>query len=93
MVIWGLQPGPLLFTNQPEFVWLLIGSFYIANVIAVLVKLAFIPVFLWMLRMQFTILSPMIFILSLVGTYAAYLDMFDVSLMVRWLRRLLSAHA
>lgn len=82
MVIWGLQPGPLLFTNQPDFVWPLIGSFYIANVIAVLVNLAFIPVFLWMLRMPFTILSPMIFILSLVGTYAAYLDMFDVSLMV-----------
>ena len=82
MVIWGLQPGPLLFTNQPDFVWPLIGSFYISNVIAVLVNLAFIPVFLWMLRMPFTILAPMIFVLSLVGTYAAYLDMFDVSLMV-----------
>ena len=35
MVIWGLQPGPLLFTNQPDFVWPLIGSFYISNVIAV----------------------------------------------------------
>jgi len=82
MVIWGLQPGPLLFTNQPEFVWPLIGSFYVSNVIAVLVNLAFIPVFLWMLRMPFTILAPMIFVLSLVGTFAAYLDMFDVSLMV-----------
>ena len=82
MVIWGLQPGPLLFTNQPDFVWPLIGSFYISNVIAVLVNLAFIPVFLWMLRMPFTILAPMIFVLSLVGTYAAYLDLFDVWLMV-----------
>jgi putative tricarboxylic transport membrane protein len=71
-----------LFTNQPDFVWPLIGSFYVSNVIAVLVNLAFIPVFLWMLRMPFTILAPMIFVLSLVGTYAAYLDMFDVSLMV-----------
>lgn len=82
MVIWGLQPGPLLFVNQPDFVWPLIGSFYIANVIAVTVNLAFIPVFLWMLRMPFTILAPLIFVLSLVGTYAAYLDMFDVRLMV-----------
>ena len=41
MVIWGLQPGPLLFTDQPEFVWPLIGSFYISNIIAVLVNLAF----------------------------------------------------
>ena len=82
MVIWGLQPGPLLFTNQPEFVWPLIGSFYISNIIAVLVNLAFIPIFLWMLRMPFTILAPVIFVLSLVGTYAAYLDNFDVNLMV-----------
>ena len=82
MVIWGLQPGPLLFSDQPDFVWPLIGSFYISNVVAVLVNLAFIPVFLWMLRMPFTILAPLIFVLSLVGTYAAYMDMFDVWLMV-----------
>jgi len=82
MVIWGLQPGPLLFTNQPEFVWPLIGSFYISNIVAVILNLSFIPVFLWMLRMPFTILAPVIFVLSLVGTYAAYLDMFDVGLMV-----------
>ena len=82
MVIWGLQPGPLLFTNQPDFVWPLIGSFYISNVVAVLINLAFIPVFLWMLRMPFTILAPLIFVLSLVGTFAAYQDMFDVWLMV-----------
>ncbi|MGI9464105.1 MAG: tripartite tricarboxylate transporter permease, partial [Aestuariivirgaceae bacterium] len=82
MVIWGLQPGPLLFSSQPDFVWPLIGSFYVSNVIAVLVNLAFIPVFLWMLRMPFTILAPIIFVLSVVGTYAAYQNMFDVWLMV-----------
>ena len=82
MVIWGLQPGPLLFTDQPEFVWPLIGSFYISNFVAVAINLLFIPIFLWMLRMPFTILAPLIFVLSLVGTYAAYMDMFDVWLMV-----------
>jgi putative tricarboxylic transport membrane protein len=82
MVIWGLQPGPLLFINQPDFVWPLIGSFYISNFVAVGINLAFIPIFLWMLRMPFTILAPLIFVLSLVGTFAAYQDMFDVWLMV-----------
>jgi len=82
MVIWGLQPGPLLFTEQPDFVWPLIGSFYVSNVIAVIVNLAFIPVFLSMLRMPFTILAPLIFVLSLIGTFAAYQNMFDVWLMV-----------
>ncbi len=82
MVIWGLQPGPLLFRDQPDFVWPLIGSFYISNFVAVVINLAFIPIFLWMLRMPFTILAPLIFVLSLVGTYAAYQNLFDVWLML-----------
>ena len=82
MVIWGLQPGPLLFSNQPDFVWPLVGSFYISNVVALLINLAFIPAFLWVLRMPFAILAPLIFVLSAVGTYAAYQNMFDVWLML-----------
>ncbi|MBK1636480.1 tripartite tricarboxylate transporter permease [Rhodovulum adriaticum] len=82
MVIWGLVPGPRLFVEETEFVWGLIGSFYVSNVAAVLINLAFIPLFIWMLRMPFTILAPMIFVLSIAGGYAATRDMFDVWLMV-----------
>jgi putative tricarboxylic transport membrane protein len=82
MVIWGLVPGPLLFVQETEFVWGLIGSFYISNVAAVIINLAFIPLFIWMLRMPFTILAPMIFVLSIAGGYAATRDMFDIWLIV-----------
>jgi putative tricarboxylic transport membrane protein len=82
MVIWGLTPGPRLFTDQSEFVWGLIGSFYVSNFFALVINLAFIPVFIWMLRMPFTILAPMIFVLSVVGGYAATRDMHDVWLML-----------
>lgn len=82
MVIWGLVPGPRLFVDQPDFVWGLIGSFYISNVAAVLINLAFIPLFVWMLRMPFTILAPMIFVLSIVGGYAASRSMHDLWLIV-----------
>jgi putative tricarboxylic transport membrane protein len=82
MVIWGLQPGPLLFIDQPDFVWPLIGSLYVSNLMAMVVNLAFIPLFLWMLRMPFTILAPIIFVLSMVGGYAATLDMHDIWLML-----------
>ena len=82
MVIWGLVPGPRLFVDEQEFVWGLIGSFYISNVAALMINLAFIPVFIWMLRMPFTILAPVIFVLSIVGGYAATRDMFDIWLMV-----------
>ena len=82
MVIWGLTPGPRLFVDQSEFVWGLIGSFYVSNFFALVVNLAFIPVFIWMLRMPFTVLAPMIFVLSVVGGYAATRDMHDVWLML-----------
>ncbi|MGP1359096.1 tripartite tricarboxylate transporter permease, partial [Roseicyclus sp.] len=82
MVIWGLTPGPRLFIEETEFVWGLIGSFYVSNVAALLINLAFIPVFIWMLRMPFTILAPIIFVLSIIGGYAATRDMFDIWMIV-----------
>ncbi len=82
MVIWGLTPGPRLFTDEPAFVWGLIGSFYVSNFFSLVINLCFIPLFIWMLRMPFTILAPMIFVLSIVGGYAATNDMHDVRLMI-----------
>ncbi|MGB3554394.1 MAG: tripartite tricarboxylate transporter permease [Jannaschia sp.] len=82
MVIWGLVPGPRLFVDESEFVWGLIGSFYVSNLAALVINLAFIPLFVWMLRMPFTILAPMIFVLSIVGGYAATRDMHDIWLIV-----------
>ncbi len=82
MVIWGLTPGPRLFVDQTEFVWGLIGSFYVSNFFALIINLSFIPLFIWMLRMPFTVLAPLIFVLSVVGGYAATKDMHDVWLML-----------
>jgi putative tricarboxylic transport membrane protein len=82
MVIWGLVPGPLLFVDETEFVWGLIASLYVANLFAFLINIGFIPLFLWMLKMPFTILAPTIFVLSLVGGYAPTQDMHDVWLML-----------
>jgi putative tricarboxylic transport membrane protein len=81
MIIWGLRPGPLLFTENPEFVWGLIGSLYIANVVTVIVNLAFIPLFVRVLTVPFTILAPIIYILCVVGGYAPTQTMHDVWLM------------
>ena len=37
LLIWGLQPGPLLFVEQPDFVWGLIASMYLSNVVGFLI--------------------------------------------------------
>lgn len=82
MVIWGLEPGPRLFIDHSEFVWGLIASLYAANLFAVIINVAFIPVFIKILKTPFTILAPIIFILCLIGGYAPTQSIHDVWLMV-----------
>ena len=82
MIIWGLRPGPLLFQEHPEFVWGLIGSLYVANFVTLVINLAFIPLFVRVLTLRFTILAPIIFVLCIVGGYAPEQTMHDVWLML-----------
>lgn len=81
MIIWGLRPGPLLFTEHPDFVWGLIGALYVANLFALVANLAFIPLFARLLMLKFTILAPIIFTLSIVGGYAPTQTIHDIWLM------------
>jgi putative tricarboxylic transport membrane protein len=82
MVIWGLEPGPMLFIEHKEFVWGLIASLYAANFFALIINIAFVPAFMMVLKMPFTILAPIIFILCIVGGFAPTQDMHDVWLML-----------
>lgn len=82
MIIWGLRPGPLLFTESPEFVWGLIGSMYVANAVTVLLNIALIPVFIRVLAMPFTLLTPIIFTLCVLGVFATTDRMFDTWIML-----------
>jgi len=72
----------LVFTDHPDFVWGFIASLYAANLFSLLINVAFIPAFIWVLRMPFTILAPIIFILCIVGGFVPTLDMHDVWLML-----------
>ena len=82
MVMWGLVPGPMLFIEQPDFVWGLISSLYTANFAAVAINLALIPLFVWALRMPFTVLCALVLVLCLVGGYAPSQKLHDVWLIL-----------
>ncbi|MFP6733619.1 MAG: tripartite tricarboxylate transporter permease [Rhodospirillales bacterium] len=82
MVIWGLEPGPLLFVEHKDFVWGLIASLYAANIFALVINIMFIPAFIWVLKMPFTILAPIIFVLCMIGGYAPTQSLHDVWLML-----------
>ena len=72
----------MLVVEHEAFVWGLIASLYVANLFAVLINLAFIPAFIAVLRMPFTILAPLIFVLCVTGGYAPTQDMHDVWLIL-----------
>ncbi|WP_428032434.1 tripartite tricarboxylate transporter permease [Ancylobacter sp.] len=78
LMIWGLSPGPMLFTTRPDFVWGLIASMYLGNVIAVVLVLATVPIFAYILRAPFTVVGPLIAIVCLIGAYTVSNHMFDV---------------
>jgi putative tricarboxylic transport membrane protein len=82
MVMWGLMPGPLLFIEQSEFVWGLVSSLYTANIAAVIVNIALIPLFVYALRTPFGVLSAVIIVLCIIGGYAPNGRMHDVWLIM-----------
>src|SRR3972149_500422 len=80
--IWGLNPGPLLFPTQRGFIWGLIGSMYVANVVGVLLVLTLVPVFAAINRIPFGILAPLIVIMSSIGAYATNTQTLDLWFML-----------
>src|SRR3990170_4796073 len=82
LYIWGLQPGPMLFLEQKDFVWGLIASMYIGNVIGVLLCLFLVPVFALILKVPAPILTPLIVLFSAIGAYAVNNTTLDVWLLL-----------
>jgi putative tricarboxylic transport membrane protein len=81
LLIWGLQPGPLLFVEQKEFVWGLIASMYVGNVVGLIIVLTMVPFFAAILRIPFSIVAPIILVLCAIGAYAVQNSTFDILLM------------
>jgi putative tricarboxylic transport membrane protein len=82
LLIWGLQPGPLLFTEQKDFVWGLIASMYLGNVVGLVVVLLTVPLFAAILRVPFSIIAPIILVACAVGAYTVHNALLDMSLML-----------
>lgn len=82
LLIWGLQPGPMLFVEQKEFVWGLIASMYIGNIVGLIVVLTTVPWWAAILRIPFSIIGPVIIVICAIGAYTVNNSMFDVTMML-----------
>ncbi|MDO8386775.1 MAG: tripartite tricarboxylate transporter permease [Polaromonas sp.] len=82
LLIWGLQPGPLLFTEQKDFVWGLIASMYLGNLVGLIVVLTTVPLFASILRIPFSIIAPVIVVICAIGAYTVHNAMLDIWFMM-----------
>jgi putative tricarboxylic transport membrane protein len=82
LMIWGLQPGPLLFVEKADFVWGLIASMYLGNIAGLIVVLTCVPLFASVLRVPFSIIAPVILVICAIGAYTVHTSMFDIWLML-----------
>jgi len=82
LLIWGLQPGPLLFVEQKEFVWGLIASMYLGNIAGLIVVLTCVPLFAAILRVPFSVIAPIIVVICAIGAFTVHNSLFDVWMMV-----------
>ncbi len=79
LLVYGLQPGALLFQKSPDFVWTVIASLYIGNVILLVLNLPLIGIWVWLTRIPYGILGPTILLLAFLGAYTVRNSMLDVA--------------
>jgi len=82
LLIWGLQPGPLLFIEQRDFVWGLIASMYLGNIAGLIMVLTCVPLFAAILRVPFSIIAPVIIVICSIGAYTVHNAMLDIWFML-----------
>lgn len=78
LILHGIRPGPQLMAQESALVWGLIASMFIGNIILLILNLPLAPAFAALLRIPYVFLAPAILGISLVGAYAATLDMATV---------------
>src|SRR6266542_5525271 len=94
LFVWGLQPGPLLFTEHSDFVWGLIASIYLGHLLTFILCLLAVPLLASIMRVPYAIITPFIVVISIIGSYSLNNSMLDVAFTVifglvgYWLRKM-----
>jgi putative tricarboxylic transport membrane protein len=78
----GLTPGPFLFRDKPDFVWAVIASLYIGNLVLLVLNLPLVGIWVRLLRIPYTILFPVVLALTVIGSYITRNSMIDVWLVI-----------
>ena len=78
LMMYGLQPGPRLFTEHPDFMWAVIATMYIGNVMLLVLNLPLIGLWVQLLRVPLHLLAPIVLTVTVIGAYSVNNNLFDV---------------
>ena len=82
LTLYNITPGPMLFQSQPDIVWGLIASLFVANVMLLIMNIPMVRVFTRILAVPTWALVPAIAIITSIGVYAVHSTTFDLFLMI-----------
>ena len=82
MIIHGVQPGPMLMVNQPQFAYDVVAITLIATLCILLFGLVMVRPLMWVLRVPRAIIMPIVFVLCTLGAYAIAARVFDIWVML-----------
>ncbi|WP_199617076.1 tripartite tricarboxylate transporter permease [Paenibacillus alkalitolerans] len=78
LMIYGLQPGPMLFEQNGGFVWTVIASMFVGNIMLLVLNLPLVGLWAKLTSIPYSVMAPIILILSIIGTYTIRNSLFDV---------------
>lgn len=82
LLMFNITPGPLLFEEQPDIVWGLIASMFVGNIVLLLLNLPMINIFVRLLSIRQSYLTPIIIMLTFIGIYSIHGSAFDLIAMI-----------
>jgi putative tricarboxylic transport membrane protein len=81
-IVNGITPGPFLFTERPELVWTVIASFFVGNVILLILNLPLVGLWAKLLKIPFSYMCAGVLIFCVIGAYGLKQSLFDVWIML-----------
>jgi putative tricarboxylic transport membrane protein len=80
LMIYGLQPGPVLFEQSGSFVWTVIASMFIGNIMLLILNLPLVGLWAKLTQVPYGVIAPIILILSFIGAYSVRNSLYDVGI-------------
>jgi putative tricarboxylic transport membrane protein len=82
MLLHGITPGPFLLRDRPDVFWGVIGSFYLGNMMLLILNLPLVGFFAKIVRIAPKYLMPTVLVLCIIGAYGDNGNLFDVWVML-----------